>query len=87
MKDFGMYPELSPDVKRWRAERETADARLSLAKTKECARLLLSQHDPVASLGVERDKLRVLLDFIQHHDVERLRRECKNLLENRNDTV
>jgi Zn finger protein HypA/HybF involved in hydrogenase expression len=77
MSDFGMYPSNNDTVKRWMAERENASARLDLARTQECCKLLLSQHDPVTSLGINRDALKVLLDFVQHHDVARLKRECE----------
>ena len=80
MNPFGMYPEQDIEVKRWRAERENASARLALAETRACARLLISQHDPVSALGINRDHLKVLLDFVQHHDVARLRRESEALL-------
>ena len=77
MNEFGMYPSNTDEVKRWMAERENASARLELAKTKECCRLLLSQHDPVFSLGINRNALKILLDFVQHHDTFRLRRDCE----------
>ena len=80
MNEFGMYPYNSDDVKRWTADREHAGARLELALTKECCRLLLSQYDPVFSLGVDREKLRVLLSFVNHHDPARLKRECEGLI-------
>lgn len=80
MNEFGMYPSNTDEVRRWTAERENATARLKLARTRECGRLLLSQHDPVYSLGIDRNALKVLLDFTQHHDTSRLRRECEALL-------
>ena len=55
-------------------------SKLELARTRECCALLLSQHDPVYSLGVDRARLKVLLDFVRHHDPARLRRECEALL-------
>jgi len=76
MNEFGMYPSNTNEVSRWTAERENAQARLELARTRECCRLLISQYDPVFSLGIDRNKLQVLLDFVQHHDPSRLRREC-----------
>jgi hypothetical protein len=39
--------------------------------------LLVSQHDPVFSLGIDRAALKVLLDFLAHHDTARLRRDCE----------
>jgi hypothetical protein len=79
MNEFGMYPSNNDTVRRWMAEKENAEARLQLAKTRECCNLLVSQYDPVCSLGIDRKALKVLLDFIQHHDPARLRRECDAL--------
>ena len=80
MNEFGMYPSNNEAARRWMAERENAEARLELARTRECCRLLVSQYDPVFSLGIDRERLKVLLDFVQHHDPARLRRECEALL-------
>lgn len=80
MNEFGMYHSNNDTVRRWMAEYENASARLELARTRECCALLLSQHDPVYSLGVDRARLKVLLDFVRHHDPARLRRECEALL-------
>ena len=80
MNEFGMYPSNNDTVRRWMAEYENASAQLELARTRECCALLLSQHDPVYSLGVDRARLKVLLDFVRHHDPARLRRECEALL-------
>lgn len=80
MNEFGMYPSNNDTVKRWKAERENADARLELARVRECCRLLISQHDPVASLRLDRDRLAVVLNFVQHGDPSRLRREAEALL-------
>ena len=80
MDEFGMYPNNIEEVRRWSAERENAAARLDLAKGRECCRLLIAQYDPVDSLGIDRAALKVLLDFVWHHDTRRLRRECEALL-------
>ena len=80
MNDFGMYPSNTDAARRWTAERENASARLELERMRECCRLLVSQYDPVFSLGIDRDALKVLLSFVQHHDTARLRRECETLL-------
>ena len=80
MNEFGMYPSNNDTVKRWMAERENADARMTLARTRECCALLISQGDPVSALGIDREKLKVLLSFVQHHDPARLRRECEALI-------
>lgn len=80
MNEFGMYPYNTEAARRWTAEMENAEARRELAVTRECCALLVSQHDPVAALGIDRARLKVLLSFVQHHDPARLRRECEALL-------
>lgn len=80
MNDFGMYPSNTDAARRWYAERENATARLELERTRECCRLLISQSEPVLSLGIDRDALKILLAFVQHHDTARLRRECETFL-------
>jgi hypothetical protein len=77
---YGMFPSNNDETLRWIAEGENASARLELSRTRECARLLLSQYDPVHMLGLDRHKLKVLLDFLQHHDPNRLQRECEAVL-------
>jgi hypothetical protein len=74
----GLY-SASAEVRRWSAERENASARLELARTSEARSYLLSQYEPVASTGVDRNVLRVLLAFTAHHDKARLARELKDI--------
>lgn len=62
-------------MRRWTAERENASARLELARAARCRAYLLSQHEPVATLGINRDDLRVLMHFLAHGDESRLKRE------------
>lgn len=80
MDPFGMCPSNNNEVLRWRAEKENAEARVQLALSKECCKLLMSQSDPVNSLGIDREALGVLLSFTQHHDTARLRREAEAYL-------
>ena len=77
MNLFGMHPNNIEEVRRWEAERENANARLDLARTRECCKLLVSQYDPVHSLGMDRDALKILLSFVTHHSPDRLRREVE----------
>lgn len=80
MSEYGVFLGSGEEVRRWQAERENANARLALAQARRCCALLVSQHEPVHSLGIDRERLRVLLDFVQHHDAARLRREVESLL-------
>jgi hypothetical protein len=60
---------------RWRAEVENATARLELARMRKHMAHLISQHEPVASTGLDRGKLKHLLAYVQHGDLKRLERE------------
>lgn len=80
VNEFGMYPTNTEEYRRWTAEHENAEARRELARMRYCCALILNQHDPVASLGIDRKKLKPLIDFIQHGDASRLRRDCEALL-------
>ena len=64
-------------ARRWNAESENATARRELACHDERIALLLSQHEPVASLGIDREALRLALDYIHHGDLDRLKREME----------
>ena len=79
MGDLGRLYAAQDRVRRWSAERENAEARLSLARADEARARLLSQHEPVASLGIDREVLRVLLAYTVHHDEKRLARELTTL--------
>lgn len=77
--DLGRLFSAHEQVKRWTAERENASARLELAQIRERSAHLLSQHEPVASLGLDREALRVALNFLAHGDLHRLGREHEEL--------
>lgn len=68
------------DRTRWRrAAWEDAAARLELAQRDERAAYLLSQHLPVAVLGLDRERLRLALRYLIHGDLARLDNERKAL--------
>jgi hypothetical protein len=66
-------------VRRWRAENENSSARLEIASARRNCALLLSQHDPVAKLGIDREKLRAVLAYVWHGDVARMERDFAKL--------
>lgn len=66
-------------VRRWEAERENAEARLMLARAAESRAYLLSQSEPVQGTGVDREVLRALLAFTEHHSRERLDRDLAKI--------
>jgi len=63
--DLGRAWTCRDHIKRWSAECENASARLELARIEERLWLVLSQHEPVGSLGIDREKLRIVLDYIR----------------------
>lgn len=93
--DSGGIPESAFDLQRLfnaglrvdsaRHRRDHADTLLDLERSRECIHFLLSQHEPVASLGVDREALRVLLSYIQHNDKARMNREVQQFLEGKAD--
>ena len=66
-------------TRRWKAESENASARLEIARIKEHCAYLVSQHEPVNSLGLDRERLRLVLSYIHHGDLQRLLRDFETL--------
>lgn len=71
MSDFKRLMHADTEVQRRRAECEAADAKLEIARMLRNIAFLLSQHEPVATLGLDREALSRALAFVQHGDVER----------------
>jgi ribosomal protein S27AE len=76
--DLARYFSATDKVARWKAECENSSARLELAHHDERMAMLLSQHEPVFSIGIDREKLRLILHFIQHGDLNRLERDRRD---------
>ena len=79
MSDLDLLLRAEEKVLRWRAEREYASAQLELEMMKKNMRYLISQHDPLHSIDVDRNKLRLIFDYILHGDEKRLIREHLNM--------
>lgn len=80
MSDLGYLFSQHDKVARWKAEWENASARMELEKIRERHAVLLSQHEPVASLGLDRERLRLALAYVvQHGDLARLGRDFEEL--------
>ena len=75
MNDLSVLFQAEDHVLRWKAEMENAMARYELAQMRKRIAYLISQHEPVASLGIHRERLRTALAYIQHGDLVRLERE------------
>jgi len=79
MSNFGTLMLMREKSGRAWAEAEGARARYDLAKINERCAYLISQHDPVAQMGLDRDKLRLVLAYLRHGELPRLIRELDAL--------
>jgi len=77
VSDLSVLFSREEEVRRWSAERESASAQLDLAKVRKNCAHLISQHEPVASLGLDREALRLALQYVQHGDENRLMRDLE----------
>lgn len=80
MNDLAVLHMKQVETVRCRAESENSNARLQLALVEERCAYLISQYEPVAALGLDRERLRLVLDYIRHGDLRRLDRELRKLL-------
>ena len=79
MSDLATLFNCQEKSARWEAEWENAIARLELAKIDEHCAYLISQHEPIGSLNIDRDKIRIVLRYIRHGNLDRLDRDLKEL--------
>lgn len=63
--DFGTYLHACTDTKLARAESEAASVRVELRLMRERCAELMSQHEPLAGLGVDRELVRQVLHYVQ----------------------
>lgn len=63
--DFSRYMNAKEITARHRAQRDAASAGLDLAIMRERCAEVLSQHEPINTLGLDRDAVRRLVFFIQ----------------------
>lgn len=77
MSDFVVLMNKQNETARWKAEVENATARLELARIRERSAYLISQHEPVNSLGLDRERLRLALRYLEHGNLTRLENELE----------
>ena len=65
MNDLSVLFYREEEVRRWKAESENANARLEIAHMRERMAMLLSQHEPVNSLNIDREALRKIFGFVE----------------------
>jgi len=79
MSDLSVLFDAENSVRRWRAESENASARLELAMMHKNIAHLISQREPIAGLGLDRERLRLALRFVVHGNEARLANEFEEL--------
>ena len=79
MSDLSALFAEQEKVARWKAESENASARYELALMRKNCAHLLSQHEPVAALGLDRERLRLALRYVMHGDLGRMNRDFEEL--------
>jgi hypothetical protein len=79
MSDFARLMINEEAVRRWRAEHASSGAYLEMANVRRNCAFLISQHDPVEKLGIDREKLRAVLAYVWHGDLDRLERDFAKL--------
>ena len=62
---FGRYMSAQETTRKYRAERDAATARVDLAEMRERCAQLISQHEPLNTLGLDRDAVARPLRFVQ----------------------
>ena len=72
-------------TRRWSAENDNASARLQLAQRDERMSYLISQHEPLAKMDLDREKLRLLFHYIKHGNMDRLERDLNTTTKDSED--
>jgi len=65
MSDLNTLFYREEETRRWRAESENASARLELAHMRERMAFLISQHEPLHGLNLDRETIRKVFTFIE----------------------
>ena len=65
INDFSNYTHRQTETKLARAESEAASVRVELRLLRERCAELMSQHEPLAGLGVDRELVRQVLHYVQ----------------------
>ena len=79
MSDLELLFKAMREVDKWMAERNYASSQLDLAMMRKNMRELISQHEPLHSVDIDRDKLRAVFSYLEHGNATRLENEVRNL--------
>lgn len=66
-------------VDRWSAEFNYASTKLNLARMNKNMAYLISQYEPINSLGIDRDIIQIIFSYITHGNIKRLERDIKEV--------
>ena len=66
MSDLSLLFQKQDKSALWKVKRENATARYELAKIEERCAYLISQHEPIASLDINREQLRAVLRYVEY---------------------
>lgn len=80
MSDLSDLFSAQDKTKRWQAESENAHARLELARIEERCAYLISQHEPVAMLKIDREVLRAIFKYLRHGILDLLDQQVKGAI-------
>ena len=78
MSDLQRLFSAQDKTARWKAEMENASARLELAWIEERSAYLISNAEPVNSLLINRNKLKAILSYLHHGNLNRLKEEAED---------
>ena len=81
MSGFARLMHAETEVLRAQEAYSHGATHLQLSRMRRNMAFLLSQHEPVKSLGIDRDRLRLALEFIEHGDEKRCARDLVEQLE------
>ena len=77
--DFFNLCRWNDKVLQRKAEHENARAQFERARTYKNIAYLIFQYEPVATLGLDRERLRIALTFVVSGDLDRVTRELTAL--------
>jgi len=79
MSDLANLFRCEEETRRWYAEYNYSSAMLDIARISEHMSYLISQHEPLNRIGVDREKLRCLFSYLKHGDLHRLDNDIEKL--------
>ena len=76
MSDLNTLFYREEEARRWHAESENASARLELAQIRKRMAFLISQHEPLHGLNLDREAVRKVFTFLERGTFDRTLEEA-----------